>query len=243
MKPSFLLQFGRPFFCYWSLLRPRANRIVLPWQDAIWAQRLQFQNLLAILRANKDQLTFDAQRLRTVDDFQRQVPITDHSKTQTDSGKPWVYPDSLTFDSFESLELPDLLREAQRLTKKTRKPFRARLASPLLVFDRPTNSRQEKSFNFMASTNIPRPTMAGIDFLSQLLQNAGESSRELPILEKLLRKKPYRGLVTLCSNLTELGIPVLFQENSWLRKAMPALEFAILDQPWITSEIMRTFAE
>ena len=231
MKPPFLPRFPRSFSCIRLLSKALANGIVFSWQDAIWAQRLQFQNLLAILRANKNRLSFDAKRLRTIDDYQRQVPISDSSKTSSAPTNYWDVPDWLKLDSPETHELPRLVREARRLAKKSRKPWRFNISRPVLVIDN-TNNRLPLATNG-SHHNGPKflPVFGRFDFLSELTAEDRENSGGSTSLETLLRKKQYTGIVGLSGHQSDLAIPSLFYEMSHLRMVAPSLEFVILDQP------------
>ncbi len=214
-----------------SLFGPESSSPFFPWQDAVWSQRLQFQNLLAILRANKNWLFFDAERLKNFDDFQRQVPIMEAPQSPADSGQSWVYPDNLLIDSFASRELATLIRESIRFSRKPTILSRAKLTRPVLVFDLPWSASFHRNPDPRVAKKKARFTKPDIDYLSALALNAGEISRELHTIAELIQKKTYRGIVALTSDLQALGIPFPFGKNSWIRKVMPSLDFVITDQP------------
>ncbi len=57
----------------------------LPWHNAIWAQQVQFRDILTALRFDSAKSSIDPHRLKSINDFQRIVPINFQSSRSQNS--------------------------------------------------------------------------------------------------------------------------------------------------------------
>ena len=57
----------------------------LPWHNAIWAQQVQFRDILTVLRFDSAKSPLDPHRLKSINDFQRIVPINFQSSRSPNS--------------------------------------------------------------------------------------------------------------------------------------------------------------
>jgi hypothetical protein len=210
-------------FCLW-------NRLVIPWHNAVWAQKVQFQDLLFSLRNNPIHGALDPKRLKTVTDFQRLVPVPASPPSPLSSFTNIAHRPSSPQRRGLQNELYVRLLEGYRLASKIGDSLKAAALDGVLVLDTPPFVDLQKPETTGPWTEIQPNPRIRLDLVSQIPKVPPTNPR-ISNWKTLFDKKDYRCIIGTQRFLREWGKTLGFADESWPWHQFSRLEAVVTDSP------------